>query len=68
MSFLLTFVEREGTCLVTVEQAIPDAGPAYELYHGEAGSGWEERLAELKRYLEGPRRRSVLIEAGLPEN
>ena len=68
LSFLLTFVEREGTCLVTVEQAIPDAGPAYELYHGEAGSGWEERLADLKRYLEGPRRRSVLIEAGLPEN
>ena len=29
---------------------------------------WEERLADLKRYLEGPRRRRVLIEAGLPEN
>jgi uncharacterized protein YndB with AHSA1/START domain len=68
LSFLLTFVERDGTCLVTVEQVIPDAGPAYEDYRGEAGSGWEERLADLKRYLEGPRRRRVLIEAGLPEN
>jgi len=63
-----TFVERNGTCLVTVEQGIPDAGPAYETYRGEAGSGWEERLADLKRYLEGPRERRVLVEAGLPEN
>lgn len=64
----LTFVERDGACLVTVEQGIPDAGPAYEIYRGKAGSGWEERLAELKRYLEGPRKRRVLVEAGLPEN
>ena len=64
----LTFVERDGACLVTVEQGIPDAGPAYEVFRGEAGSGWEERLADLKRYLEGPRQRRVLVEAGLPEN
>jgi uncharacterized protein YndB with AHSA1/START domain len=68
LSFVLTFTERDGTCLVTVEQAIPDAGPAYERYRGEAGSGWEVRLADLKRYLEGPRSRRVLVEAGLPEN
>lgn len=68
LSFILTFVEREGACLVTVEQAIPASGPAYERYRGIAGSGWEARLADLKRYLEGPRRRRVLIEAGLPEN
>lgn len=68
LSFVLTFVEGEGSCLVTVEQAIPDAGPAYERYRGEAGPGWEARLADLKRYLEGPRSRRVLVEAGLPEN
>jgi uncharacterized protein YndB with AHSA1/START domain len=68
LSFLLTFLERDGKCLVTVEQAIPDAGSAYEAYRGEAGPGWEERFADLKRYLEGPRSRRVLIEAGLPEN
>ena len=68
LSFVLTFVEDEGRCLVTVEQAIPEAGPAYEEYRGEAGSGWESRLADLKRYLEGPRSRRVLVEAGLPEN
>jgi uncharacterized protein YndB with AHSA1/START domain len=68
LSFILTFVEQDGTCLVTVEQAIPDAGPAYDRYRGIAGSRWEARFAELKRYLEGPRRRVVLIEAGLPEN
>jgi uncharacterized protein YndB with AHSA1/START domain len=68
LSFTLTFVESDGACLVTVEQAIPDAGPAYERYRGVAGSGWEARFAELKRYLEGPRQRRVLIEAGLPEN
>jgi uncharacterized protein YndB with AHSA1/START domain len=64
----LTFAEREGGCLVTVEQGVPDAGPAYEIFRDEAGSGWEERLADLKRYLEGPRQRRVLVEAGLPEN
>ncbi len=68
LSFILTFVEQGGGCVVTVEQAIPDSGPAYERYRGEAGPGWEERFANLKRYLEGPRRRRVLVEAGLPEN
>lgn len=68
LSFVLTFVEEGGACRVTVEQGIPDAGPAYDRYRGIAGPGWEERLADLKRYLEGPRRRRVLIEAGLPEN
>jgi len=68
LSFLLTFVQRDGKCLVTVEQAIPDAGPAYDACRGEAGTEWEQRLADLKRYLEGPRSRRVLVEAGLPEN
>ena len=68
LSIDLTFVEREGGCLVTVEQGIPEAGPAYEKLRGESGSGWDERLADLKRYLEGPRERRVLVAAGLPEN
>ena len=68
LSFVLTFVEEGGACRVTVEQGIPDAGPAYDRYRAIAGPRWEERLADLKRYLEGPRKRRVLIEAGLPEN
>ena len=32
---------------------------------GEVGSGWESSLADLKKYLEGPRRRRIVIEAGL---
>jgi uncharacterized protein YndB with AHSA1/START domain len=68
LSFNLTFVEVGGACLVTVEQGIPDGGPAYERYRDVAGVRWEARLADLKSYLEGPRSRSVLIEAGLPEN
>lgn len=64
----LTFAESEGGCVVTVSQDVPDAGPAYERYSGEAGMGWETSLADLKKYLEGPRRRRILIEAGLPEN
>ena len=64
----LTIEESEGGCVVTVTQDVPDAGPAYERYTGEAGAGWEESLADLKKYLEGPRRRRILIEAGLPEN
>jgi uncharacterized protein YndB with AHSA1/START domain len=64
----LTFAESEGGCVVTVSQDVPDAGPAYERYSGEAGPGWETSLADLKKYLEGPRRRRILIEAGLPEN
>jgi uncharacterized protein YndB with AHSA1/START domain len=68
LSLELTFAEREGGCLVTVMHEIPDAGPAYDRYRGEVGSGWEASLADLKRYLEGPRLRRILIEAGLPEN
>lgn len=64
----LTFAEREGGCLVTVAQDVPDAGPAYTRYLGEAASGWESSLEDLKRYLEGPRRRRIMIEEGLPEN
>jgi len=64
----LTFAESEDGCLVTVAQEVPDGGPAYSKYQGEAGMGWEASLADLKKYLEGPRRRRVLIEAGLPEN
>ncbi|HEY3203970.1 MAG TPA: SRPBCC domain-containing protein [Thermoanaerobaculia bacterium] len=64
----LTFAEREGGCTVTVAQEVPDAGPAYARYRGEAASGWETSLADLKKYLEGPRRRRILVEAGLPEN
>jgi uncharacterized protein YndB with AHSA1/START domain len=65
----LTFREEgERRCVVTVSQDVPDAGPAYERYTGEAGTGWETSLADLKKYLEGPRRRRILIEEGLPEN
>lgn len=64
----LTFAPAESGCLVTVEQEIPDAGPAYDRYRGEVGPGWEASLRDLKRYLEGPRRRHIVIEAGLPEN
>jgi uncharacterized protein YndB with AHSA1/START domain len=60
--------DGKGGCVVTVSQDVPDAGPAYERYSGEAGAGWETSLADLKAYLEGPRRRRILIEAGLPEN
>jgi uncharacterized protein YndB with AHSA1/START domain len=60
--------DGKGGCVVTVSQDVPDAGPAYERYSGEAGAGWETSLADLKTYLEGPRRRRILIEAGLPEN
>ena len=64
----LTVAEREDGCLVTVAQDIPDAGPAYTVYRGEAEAGWESSLEELKKYLEGPRRRRIAIEAGLPTN
>lgn len=64
----LTFAEREGGCLVTVAQDVPDAGPAYTRYQGEAATGWESTLEDLKRYLEGPRRRRIVIEEGLPQN
>jgi uncharacterized protein YndB with AHSA1/START domain len=64
----LTFAEREGGCLVTVAQDVPDAGPAYQRYQGEAATGWEASLADLKKYLEGPRRHRITIEQGLPSN
>jgi uncharacterized protein YndB with AHSA1/START domain len=60
--------EKDGGCLVTVEQEVPDGGPAYAKYQDELATGWETSLADLKKYLEGPRRRRILIEAGLPEN
>jgi uncharacterized protein YndB with AHSA1/START domain len=68
LSMVLTFSELGGGCLVTVEQVVPDAGPAYDRFREEAGSGWEASLAELKKYLEGPRRRRIFVEEGLPEN
>ena len=64
----LTIAEREGGCLVTVAQDIPDQGPGSVQYRGEAESGWESSLDDLKKYLEGPRRRRITIEAGLPTN
>ena len=64
----LTIAEDDEGCVVTVEQEVPDGGPAYAKYQGEVAPAWEASLADLKRYLEGPRRRRVLIEAGLPEN
>jgi uncharacterized protein YndB with AHSA1/START domain len=63
----LTFAESPVGCLVTVRQDVPDSGPAYDRYRSEAGEGWETSLADLKRYLEGPRDRRFEIEAGLPE-
>jgi len=64
----LTIAEQDEECLVTVTQDVPDAGPAYAAYRGEAGTGWESSLADLKTYLEGPRRRRITIEAGLMTN
>jgi uncharacterized protein YndB with AHSA1/START domain len=68
LSIILTFADSDGGCLVTVAQTVPDAGPAYDRYRGDVGSGWEASLVDLKKYLEGPRERRVFIEAGLPEN
>jgi uncharacterized protein YndB with AHSA1/START domain len=68
LSMVLTFADIRDGCLVTVEQLVPDAGPAYDRYRGEVGPGWEASFADLKKYLEGPRRRRVFVEAGLPEN
>jgi uncharacterized protein YndB with AHSA1/START domain len=64
----LTIAEQGGDCLVTIEQDVPDSGPAYAAYRNEAGAGWESSLEDLKKYLEGPRRRRITIEAGLPAN
>jgi uncharacterized protein YndB with AHSA1/START domain len=72
LGMVLTFDEGNGDhgvgCLVTVEFDVPDAGPEYDRYRGEVGEGWASSLQELKRYLEGPRRKRFLIESGLPEN
>jgi len=68
LSIVWTFAQSSEGCLVTVEQQVPDAGPAYDTFRGQAGADWESSLADLKKYLEGPRRRRILIEAGLPEN
>ena len=68
LSIILTFADSDGGCLVTVAQTVPDAGPAYDRYRGDVGSGWEASLVDLKKYLEGPRERRVFVEAGLPEN
>ncbi|MGH9368562.1 MAG: SRPBCC family protein [Thermoanaerobaculia bacterium] len=68
LSMIITIGERAGGCLVTVEQDVPESGPAYDAYRGLSGEGWEESLAELKRYLESPRQRRVVLEAGLPQN
>jgi hypothetical protein len=64
----LTIAEQGGDCLVTIEQDVPDSGPVDAAYRGEAGAGWESSLEDLKKYLEGPRRRRITIEAGLPAN
>lgn len=64
----LTISEREGGAFLTVRQDVPDEGPAYARYRDEAESGWESSLGDLKKYLEGPRRRRIAIEAGLPSN
>jgi len=63
----LTFTEAAGGCLVTVRQEVPDSGPEYDTYRRELGEGWETSLADLKRWIEGPRERRFEIEAGLPE-
>ena len=53
---------------MTVAQDVPDAGPAYAAIAARPASGWESSLADLKKYLEGPRRRRITIEAGLMTN
>jgi uncharacterized protein YndB with AHSA1/START domain len=68
LSMVFQFADQEAGCLVTVEHTVPDSGPAYDDYRRQIGSGWDASLADLKRYLEGPRRRRIVIEAGLPEN
>jgi uncharacterized protein YndB with AHSA1/START domain len=68
LGMVLTFAQRESGCVVTVEFSVPDAGPEYDRYRGEVGSGWDSSLRDLKRYLEGPRRRRIFVESGLPEN
>ncbi|MEP6767820.1 MAG: SRPBCC domain-containing protein [Acidobacteriota bacterium] len=68
LGMVLTFSDRESGCVVTVEFDVPDAGPEYDRYRGEVGSGWDSSLQDLKKYLESPRERRFYIESGLPEN
>ena len=68
LSLKFRFDEDGAGCSVTVEQTVPDSGPAYDAYRERVGSGWDSSLADLKNYLEGPRRRRIVIEQGLPEN
>ena len=68
LSMVFRFADRDAGCTVTVEQTVPDAGPAYDRYRGALGPTWDASLADLKRYLEGPRERRIMIEQGLPEN
>jgi len=68
LSLVFRFDEDGAGCSVTVEQTVPDSGPAYDRYRGQVGSGWDASLLDLKHYLEGPRRRRIVIEQGLPEN
>jgi uncharacterized protein YndB with AHSA1/START domain len=64
----LTFDDSGAGCVVTVAFDVPDAGPAYDRYRGEVGSGWDSSLQDLKKYLEGPREKRFYLESGLPEN
>jgi uncharacterized protein YndB with AHSA1/START domain len=68
LGMTLSFDDSGSGCLVTVRFDVPESGPAYDRYRGEVGSGWDSSLRDLKVYLEGPKRRRILIEAGLPEN
>ena len=68
LGMTLSFDRSGSGCVVTVRFDVPDSGPAYDRYRGEVGSGWESSLQDLKVYLEGPKKRRILIEAGLPEN
>jgi uncharacterized protein YndB with AHSA1/START domain len=68
LGMVLTFADQDAGCVVTVEFDVPEAGPAYDRYREEVGSGWDSSLHDLKKYLEGPRERRFLIESGLPEN
>ncbi|MGH9363767.1 MAG: SRPBCC family protein [Thermoanaerobaculia bacterium] len=68
LSMIITIGERACGCLVTVEQDVPESGPAYDAYRRLSGEGWEESLAVLKLDLDSPRQRRVVLEAGLPQN
>src|SRR5439155_108080 len=46
LSMVLTFADIRDGCLVTVEQLVPDAGPAYDRYRGEVVPGWGPASAD----------------------